>query len=165
MHRARPAIGDHVPDVRIFPRFERIQIYLDSAVGQGFPGVAHHGQAALGKDVDLDQAHRFHGVHVVMRSGQALVRDERGRQFVHRLARQHHAARMHLRAARNAVQEGGHFLVGPVLHEELSDLSLSRRERPDQLSGIRPWWFLHFLKLKCRFSRASARPKLGSVTC
>ena len=56
----------------------------------------------------------FHGIHVEMRRGVALVGDESRRQFVHRLAREHEAARVHLGIARHAVEEFGHLQRGLV---------------------------------------------------
>ena len=74
--------------------------------------VAHRGQPALREHVNLHQADDFHGVHVEMRGGIAFVGNERRRQFVHGLARKHHAARVHFGIARKAVEELRHVERG-----------------------------------------------------
>ena len=65
-------------------------------------------KTALRENVHFHQADHFHRVHVEMRRGIAFVGNERGRQFVHRLAGKHHAARVHLGIARHAVQKFRH---------------------------------------------------------
>ena len=114
MHRPRSAAGDHLPHLRILPRLQRCEVHDEAAPGQRVFRIAHHRQAALREDVHLHQADGLHGIHVVMRGGPSLVRDERGSQLVHGLAREHDAARMHLRITRHAVEERRHLHRGLV---------------------------------------------------
>ncbi len=122
MHRPRAATGDHFPDVRVGEvRSRKTEVRRNTG---GFAEaafclhpssldtshrVAHDREAALREDVELHQPDQLDRVHVVVRRGQTLVRDERRRQFVHRLAGQHHPARVHLRMTRHAIEERGHL--------------------------------------------------------
>ena len=112
MHRPRAAAGNHFPNLRILPRLQRVQVHGEAALGQGCFHVAHHGQSALREHVHFHQADDLHGVHIEMRRGIALVGDERRGQFVHRLAREHHAARVHFRMTRKTVEKFRHVERG-----------------------------------------------------
>ena len=108
MHGPGAAAGDHFPYCGIVPRLQTSKIDGDPR-GQRLSGIPHRRQSALGQDIHLHQADGFNGIHIEVRRRVAFVRDEAGHQIVHRLARQHHAARMHLGVAREAVQELRHL--------------------------------------------------------
>ncbi len=112
MHRPRAAAGNHFPNRCILPRFKRLQIHADAAPRQRRFRVAHHRQAALREHVNFNQTNDFNGVHVEMRGGITLVGNEGRRQFVHRLAGQHHAARVHFGITRKAVEKFSHVQRG-----------------------------------------------------
>ena len=109
MNRSRSTAGNHLPHVRIVPRFQLVEIHRDPSLGQRPPRIAHHRQTALRENVHLHEADFLHGIHVEMCGCEPLVGNERGRQFVHRLAGQHHAARVHLRVAWPVVEERRHL--------------------------------------------------------
>ena len=114
VHGPGAATGNHLPHRRILPRLQRGEVHRNAAPPQGLPCIAHHRQAALRQNVHLHQANRLHAVHVEVRGGIALGRGERRRQRVHRFTREHHAAGVHLRIPRRAVEAGGHFNRRPV---------------------------------------------------
>ena len=73
MHRAPAAARNHFPNLRVLPRFKRVQIHADAARGERRFYITHDGQAALGEHVHLDQADDLDRVHVEMRRGIAFV--------------------------------------------------------------------------------------------
>ena len=111
MHRPRTA-GNHFPNLRVLPRLKRVQVHSNTSPRQRVFHVAHHGQPALREHVHFHQPNDFHGIHVVVRGGIAFVGNERRRQFVYRLTRKHHAARVHFRITRKAIQKLRHVQRG-----------------------------------------------------
>ena len=131
MHRPGAAAGDHLPHIRIPPRPRRLrladqqaarlvprnaalQVHIDCPAVEHGLYVAHSRQPPLRQDVHLHEADRFHGIHVKVSRGVALVGDERRRQLAHRLARKHQTARVHLRVTRHPVEDFRHFQRCPV---------------------------------------------------
>ncbi len=132
MNRARIAAGDHLPHVLVAPRLRGfriseqkfaagflarhapLQIHFNSAPAQHGFDIPHRSQSALRQNVHFDQADFLDRIHVEMRRGIAFVCDESRRQLVHRLAREHEAARVHFGITRHAVQKLGHFERGFV---------------------------------------------------
>ncbi len=114
MHRPRAPAGNQLPDFRILERPQgrrHSELWIlerGRRTADGFKHVAHDRKAALGENVHLDQAHGFDGVHIEMGRGIAFGRQETGSDLVHRLAREHQAARMHLGIARKTIQEVRH---------------------------------------------------------
>ena len=100
-------VGDHLPDARVFPRLELLQVGADSARGQRCEGVADDGEAALGEDVHLHQADGLHGVHVEMGGGIAFVGEKDGGELLDWVSGKYEAAGMHLRVTRESFHELG----------------------------------------------------------
>ena len=82
------------------PRVRR----LDSPHPQGLPRIAQHGQPALSQNIELHQTHRLDRIHIELRRRPSARTGEERRQCVHRLPRNHHATRMHLRVTRKTIQ-------------------------------------------------------------
>ena len=85
--------------------------------------VPQHGEAALGEDVELDEADGFDGIHVEVGGGPAFAADEGGCEAANGIAGEHDAAGVHLGVAREVVEHAGHeqrgaqrlFLPGAVV--------------------------------------------------
>ena len=86
MHGPRPAVADHFPHLRVLPRFKRAQVHRDPTLRQRRFHIAHGRQPALREHINLHQADDFHGIHVEVRGGVALVGNEGRRQLMHGLA-------------------------------------------------------------------------------
>ena len=81
------------------------QVDADAAVlVDGAGGIGHHGNAALGQQVDLHQAQIFHRVHVQLADEDALARPLQREQIGQRTAGDDHAAGMDAQMARPPVQ-------------------------------------------------------------
>ena len=125
MHRPPASPSNHRPHSLILPRLQRSQIHIDPARRQRRPRIPHHRQPALRQNVKLDQTNRFHPVHVKMRDRPAVASRKRRRQTMHRLARKHHPARVHLRMTRHPIKKSRHPKRRPtrlLIQQQISTL-------------------------------------------
>ena len=85
MHRPCSSAGNHLPDLRVFPRFQFFEVNFNASLRKAMFDLPHGGQTALGENVHFDQTNGFNGVHVKVGGRVAFVGNERGCQFLHRL--------------------------------------------------------------------------------
>ena len=132
MDGAGVAARNHFPHFGVLPRLDGLRITVQDVPALPIPrhtsiqinfnppflehgfNIAHRRQAALRQNIHLNEANCLDRIHIQMRGRITLVGNECCGEFAHRLARQHHAARVHFRITRHPVQKCRRFQGGLI---------------------------------------------------